>query len=313
LRAAYLEAPNWQKFWLSADTAAEKEWPKDTLHASDVGGCPRAAMYRLLGTPEKPRSASSKANRTVMFWAGYHFHYLTYSALNWAGLLLSHERSLEMPEGWSGALDAEILTAPGSDPLVFDEKTVLPNALNYSYDMPKLPNCLQLATYGSVVGNMSGLIEYTDRAGSNTPKECEIDLSRYVYEVGVQMAHLEMCRYNLPGLPPTLDQEYVGRYTRIGPDMVLKTVGLATPWSCGYCDYHLTKKEQRQNPASGRMKKYGWTSEDSTCKPVNVPEIEVAVFDQYGLLSSCKSDHNEGVLAFIEGHQSKVYAPEEES
>ena len=72
LRAAYLVAPDWQKFWLSADTAIEKSWPKDVLHASDVGGCPRAAMYRLLGTPEKPRSASSKANRQVMFWAGYH-------------------------------------------------------------------------------------------------------------------------------------------------------------------------------------------------------------------------------------------------
>jgi hypothetical protein len=309
LRAAYLDAPDWKEHWLAADTAIEKPWDRSLLHASDVGGCPRAAMYRLLGTPEKPRGAKSKANRIVMFWAGFHFHYLTYSALSWAGILVAHERPVELPDGWTGTLDAEI--AQGDKTFVFDEKTVLPNMLNYRYSLPKAPNCLQLAVYGDTISNYHGLIEYTDRAGSNDPEECPVDLSEYVAEKDERMSALESWRDNLPELPPTLDQTYASHYTRDGDNMVLKTISVETPWSCGYCDYHLTQEERRVNPASGRMKKYDWTQPDSTCKPLNVPPVDVAEFS--GLqIKSCRSGHETQVEALMATTPMAYYSPKEE-
>jgi len=309
LRAAYLEAPDWKQFWIDARTVTEQPWGKLLLHASDVGGCPRATMYRLLDTPEKPRGASSKANRAVMFWAGYHFHYLTYSALSWAGILACHEEPVEMDEGWSGTLDAEILV--GDERILFDEKTVMPNALNYGFSLPKEKDCLQLATYGLTRSNVNGLIEYCDRAGSNTPKECRVDLGQYSAAVGSHMSLLEDCRSALPELPPVLEQAYVPHYARDGENMVLKTVAVETPWNCGYCDYHLTQEERRMNPATGRMKSYSWTQAESTCKPRNAPPLVVAELIG-GVLKSCKSGHEAEVEKLTSTTPLSYYAPQEE-
>jgi hypothetical protein len=307
IRAAYLEAADRKQYRIPYDGS---EWVKGSLHASDVGGCPRAAMYRLLGTPDKPRSASSKANRAVMFWAGYEFHFLTYSALSWAGILNCHERTVPLPEGWTGTLDAEIAQEDAT--YIFDEKTVLPNALNYSYSLPKTENCIQLCVYGDAVGNLNGLIEYTDRAGSNTPKECPIDLGLYVGEKDRRMKMLEECRDTLPELPPVLDQAYVPHYTRDGDYMIINTIAIETPWNCGYCDFHLTREERRVNPASGRMKKYDWTQPESTCKPPNAPAVDVAELAHGGIVKSCKSGHEQGVEAILSSVPLSYYAPQEE-
>jgi hypothetical protein len=314
LRAAYLDAPDWQKFWIDARTITEQPWTKGLLHASDVGGCPRATMYRLLDTPEKPRGEKSKANRKVMFWAGYHFHYLTYSALSWAGILLYHEEPVKLPDGWTGTLDAEIVPLE-SDTFVFDEKTVMPNTLNYGYDLPKLPNCLQLTVYGDAVDNLNGLLEYTDRAGSNDPRECPVDLSEYVEAKNTIMKTLETQRDMLPELPPELEQVYVPHYTRDKSDpdwMVMKTIAVETPWNCGYCDYHLTREESRVNPASGRMKKYSWTQPESTCHPHNVPPVDVAELSPVGTLISCKSGHEVGAEIVTRTKPLRYYSPQDE-
>lgn len=271
LRAAYIEAPDRFKYRLLQEDAS---WDKSVLHASDTSGCPRAVMYRLLGTPEKPRSKKAAANRIVMLERGTDYHWLTYSALNWAGILVGHEIPAAPREGWAGSMDALIRPNHESDSVVgFDEKTVLPNMLIYHRaDTPKDKDCTQLGAYCLTQPFKWGLIEYTDRAGSNNPEECEFDASQWMEKAVERMDALEMWQGLLPELPPTLEPEFVAHYS----DHKLDSVTSERPWSCDYCDFHLTKKERRINPASGRMKEYGWTCSDSTCKPVNVPPRIVA-------------------------------------
>jgi hypothetical protein len=317
LRAAYLRSKDGEKYWLDPTPFAQSVWEPRMLHASDVGGCARQAMYRMLGTPEKPRSKSSAANREIMFWAGYRFHYLTYSALEWAGLLISYERPLTMPPGWTGQCDALFLedhSMPVKDNLVlYDCKTVLPNALKYSWDMPKKDNVLQVTCYAhhfkadlERLGHIKiGLIEYTDRAGSNTPKECPIDTLMMVPDVLRRMQYLELCAERLPALPPTLPPVLVPSYwkKRNEPFKYLKTVTLKTPWNCGYCDYHLTEKVSKD---------WSRTCSDSTCKPTNNEPKVIAEFAPNGHCTSVDKMHLEALDEFLETMPRTIPIEEEE-
>jgi hypothetical protein len=309
LRQAYLKSNDGAQFWLDPG-AFEEHTPSGLLRATDVGKCPRAVAYRLLKTPKKPRSASAAANREVMMWAAYRFHFLTYSALNWAGILVEHEYEVPLPDGWIGRSDA--LIRNGDDLWRFDEKTVLPNALqNYRYDHPKAKDCLQLATYDLPEPLGRGLIEYTDRAGSNRPEECEIDLEKWGTKVPPLMVALEAMRDSLPELPPMLDPTYQAHYSKgQGGRMWLSTIDCVTPWDCSYCDYHLTRLESRTNPNSGRPRKYGWTQSESVCKPVNLPPQQVAEWKN-GSLTNVRSGHAEALDAWIPS-QITNYIPEEE-
>ena len=311
LRAAYLKSSDGEPFWLDRGPFGQHDWKPDVLHASELGGCPRAVAYRLLKTPEKPRSASSEANRTIMFHAGNSFHNLTFSALKWAGLLDAHEIAVKLAQGWTGRADALFTPNHEVDEVcLYDLKTVLPAALKYSYDMPKEKDCLQLGCYASVLECPKGIIEYADRAGSNTPKECEIDLAKWSARAVAKMTVMEAARDNLPELPETLPQTYSASYSKgEGGRMWLSTVNLVTPWMCGYCDYHLTKKESRINPNSGRSYKYGWTQKDSTCHPVNLPPLTVATWKN-GSLVNVKGDED-AIVAWM-ADQVTNYIPEEE-
>lgn len=298
LRAAYLASKDGAKYWLDPGPFAQDDWQADVLHASEIGGCVRATMYRLLGTPEKPRSESSKANRAIMFWAGYRAHFLSYSALNWAGLLLAHEEKVALPDGWTGRLDARFLNH--SQEYVYDMKTVLPNALKYSYDMPKEKDCLQIGVYAGHTGLGKAVIEYTDRAGSNTPMVCEVDGQEWAGKAAAMMVQFEEARDSLPDLPPTLDPVYSGSYwkRRGEPFRDLKSITYAAPWNCGYCDYHLTGLD-------------GKTDSASACHPYNEPQKEVATF-KTGHLLKCESGHEQGVERWLGSHLKTVPIPEEE-
>jgi hypothetical protein len=258
-------------------------------------------MYRLRGEPEKPRSAKSKANRAVMFWAGYRFHFLTYSALNWAGVLVGHEVDVRMKEGWAGRADALIKVTPDSMPILFDEKTVLPNALkNYRYDMPKAKDCIQVTGYGQSLAVNKALIEYTDRAGSNDPQLCEVNLDEWVDETVYRTMELEAYRDHLPDLPPTLEPVYTGSFwkRRNEPWKDLKNISFGAPWACGYCDFHLHLK------GSG-------THSESSCKPFFEKPEEVASF-KHGSLVSVKKGHEDGVAAWLASHVTSYVIEEED-
>ena len=315
LRAAYLASSDGAKYWLDPTPFAPEEWEPDTLHASDIGSCPRKVAYRLSHAPQKPRSSSSEANRAIMFWAGYRLHYLTYSALEWADLLLCHEQPVDFPKDWGGRLDAIIFpdhTHP-ENKVLYDMKTVLPNALKYSYDMPKAKDCLQIGSYALFRPDniQDGVIEYCDRAGSNTPKECEVMLGHvWPLKASDLMKTLEAARDGLPDLPDTLPQTYAPHFKWDGSRMNLDSIDLVTPWDCGYCDYHLTRKEKRLNPVTKRQKEYGWTCADSLCKPVNAPPVQVATYNN-GELFSVTTGHEKPIVEWM-ATQVTSYVPTEE-
>jgi hypothetical protein len=308
LRAWYLTNPGCggEAHNLDPGPFGQDDWQPDLLHASEIGGCPRASMYRLSHEDEKPRSESSKANRAIMFWSGYRLHYLTYSALNAAGLLVSHEQAVPLPDGWTGRLDALIQTASDSLPILYDCKTVLPNALKYSYDMPKDKDCLQLGVYAYALNHTSdgvkeGIIEYVDRAGSNSPLECyPIDLTNWRGEAQVAMAALEKARDELPYLPEILPPVYVGSYwKRRGENYRdLKTISYQPDWRCSYCDYHLHLKDTG-------------THSESSCKPFFEKPEEVASFKR-GSLVSVKHGHEDAVAAWLQSHVTSYVIEEED-
>lgn len=284
LRYAYLRSTDGKRHWLDPGPFDQDDWNPDKLHASDVGACPRAVAYRLLGTPEKPRSRASAANRQVMFWAGYRLHYLTYSALNWAGLLLSHETRVPMPNGWTGAFDATFKPTLDSETMLYGMKTVLPNALKHGYDWdyPKTKDCLQEGVYGLYLPYLKRAAEeYSDRAGSNTPKICEFDLAPWSAKATEVMASLEDVRDRLPELPELLSPVLAPSYwkKRKLNAYYLKSLSYQADWRCGYCDYHLTKK----------VDGFGVTQSDSVCKPYNLRPTEVATFKD-GHMISCKKE-----------------------
>lgn len=312
LRAAYLHSHDGEKYWLDPTPFGGDEWDPETLHISELGACPRAIAYRLTGTPVKPRGKAAAANREIMFWSGYRLHYLTYSALNWAGLLVDHEIPAVLPDGWSGRADALIRPNQHADRIIgYDMKTVLPNALKYAWDMPKEKDCLQVGGYAFASLFGPAVIEYADRAGSNTPKECEVDAGAWAKRVPAIMKRLEEVRDNVPELPPMLPQAYVGHFKEADNAGTLDTVTLETEWRCGYCDYHLTKQERRFNPQTKRMKKYGWTQNESTCKPINEPPRVVCQWN--GGDPKTTSGHESGVEAWLDSHPKSYEIPEEEA
>lgn len=299
LRAAYIKAPDANEFWFYPGPN-QGEWDNSALHASDVGSCPRAVLYRLRGVDEKPRSSYSAANREVMFWSGHVFHALDRSALNWAGLLVAWEKPLTLPFGVKGSCDVLFLPNYKEEGIVLkDTKTVLPNALkDYAYTLPKENNCLQVGAYSLAeeladLPILCGVIEYTDRAGSNTPKVCEVDLGEWGEKARRALVDLhsvsELAPENVACPPPV----YKGHYKR-GDRWTLDGITYEPDWRCGYCDYHLTIKERRVNPNSGRLKEHGWTSKDSLCKPYNLPPLDVAKVEG-GRLTKVKAGHEEGV------------------
>ena len=258
-------------------------------------------MYRLSHEDEKPRSESSKANRAIMFWSGYRLHYLTYSALNAAGLLIAHEEPVSLPDGWTGRLDARILPTPDAQPILYGLKTVLPNALKYSYDMPKEKDCLQEAVYGSSpdVFETQALEEYADRAGSNTPLECVFELAEWIPQAQAKMREFEKARDELPYLPEVLPPVYVGSYwKRRGENYRdLKTVSYQPDWRCSYCSFHLHLKD------SG-------TQASSSCHPYFKPPEVVAEFKNTKLIR-CTKGHEDGVAAWLGSHVTSYQIEEE--
>lgn len=310
IRAAYLTSDDGAEYWLSSSPWDRgNDWDPSKLHISELGACPRAIIYRLSGSAEKPRSASSAANRTIMFHQGYTLHYLTYSAMNWAGILIAHEKEVEgLEEPWTGRCDALFTTdyERRDDLWLLDIKTVLPAALKYSYDMPKEKDCLQVAGYAPHIPGLTGaVVESVDRAGSNEPILSEVDLAKWIPLAEERKRTIEQAVRG--GAAPELPGVYTGHYEG-SAKKVLTGISFGPDWRCGYCPWHLTVKERRVNPNSGREREWGWTHKDSTCKPYNLPSLEVAKVEG-GRLVRVKSGHEEGVERFF-ARARKHYAVE---
>ena len=294
LVAAYLESNDGGDYELSSSPFCRNEWEPDMLHASEIGGCPRAVAYRLSHAPEKPRGKASAANRTVMFNTAYFFHYGRYSALSWAGLLESHETTVPLPDGWTGRYDAIFKPDYREErTILYDLKSVLPAALKYSYSFPKPKDCWQLAVYAEALGMSEAMCEYADRAGGVSPVECVIDPREYYGDVQQRMRMMEAARDGLPELPPTLSPVLDGHYTkrRGQPFRELTSIDIKTDYRCNYCDYLLSEKVGTTDVLCA----------DSLCKPYYDPPQTIATF-KGGKPVSIEHGHEDAVESWLTGH-----------
>jgi hypothetical protein len=216
------------------------EWDDSTLHISELGKCLRQQMYRLLGTEKNPVSQRKQDNKELLFWQAHMIHALTCGALDWSGILISYEHSLPgLPEGWSGHFDAVFLDREAGMNLLWDGKTVMPTAFDYSYDWPKPEVVAQIRGYLRFTHYLAdaGLVEYIDRGGSNTPQLFPVTADDvWVKE---RMAATDYWYSGLPELPPPLTREYTITYRKVRnePRREIANVWLAPSWQCDYCDY----------------------------------------------------------------------------
>lgn len=253
LRYAYMQSG--EDMNLDPGHTGANDWESHKLHASEIGYCPRATAYRLLGAPKKVQANLTKANEALMFWQGYRIHYLTYEAMMWGGILVAYEVPVLDTEVWAGRADAIFLPdfQNEDEEWLYDAKTTRPNAFKFARSFPKEEACLQLGAYGTKRPNIHhGIIEYIDRGGSNIPVECEIDVDKWARFAAQRMVEREFVRDTIAGkdlktatLPPVLEQEIVPEYrkARNMPYKDLKGACLKRNWQCSYCDYHATDPE----------------------------------------------------------------------
>jgi hypothetical protein len=271
LRHAYLKSG--EDMGLDPKHAGQDDWESDRLHASEVSFCPRATCLRIMGAPKKTQGALTAANEALMFWVAYRLHYVTYEAMQWAGILVAHELSVLEPP-WAGRVDAII--RPNVDEegtVLYDAKTVRPNAFKFSEQFPKEDNCIQIGVYATVRPENEAIIEYIDRGGSNPPVECRFALDTWRHEAQPRMDALEVWYKGVEGhtlktatLPPILPEKFTAHWRKASgqPRKELTSVTFDCPWQCSYCDYHHT------DPTTGN------TLMGSPCIPSNHPVLEVA-------------------------------------
>jgi hypothetical protein len=297
LRAAYLKSDDGQTYWLDPGPFCQDEWKSELMHISELGGCPREVAYRLTGVPEKPRSEASKANMALMFFVGYRVHHISYSAMNWAGILVKHEYEVELPFPWTGRGDALFLPDYEKDETwAYDMKTVLPAAIKYSYEFPKPKDTLQLGGYNAAP---MGVVEYADRGGQNTPVVCEVNVADWHGKAVERMGVFDAMWDALPDLPPILPPVLTGSYWKARGEnrRDLKTISLGPDWRCSYCSRHLHLKD------SG-------TQASSSCHPYFKPPEVVAEFKNTKLIR-CTKGHEDGVAAWLGSHVTSYQIEEE--
>jgi len=228
------------------------EWDDSTLHISELGKCARQQMYRLLKTPKKPKAQATIDNDELMFLQANYIHAVTCGALDWAGILISHEKRLNgLPEGWSGHFDALYQDRNTTQYVLWDGKTVRPNAFDYVYDWPKTEVTRQIQGYLHFCLEADhGQVEYIDRGGSNTPRTYTI--KHDTMWVDLRMLALDSCRDVLPELPAMLTREYKVTFRKVNNETLHKAVNVwyQPCWQCGWCDYN---HEQACQPIMDKM------------------------------------------------------------
>lgn len=270
LRHAYLKAHDDRP--LVGKYFREGGWVPTKLHISELGKCPRQQMLRIKGTKPKPRSQSKEANDALMFWQGNMIHALTVGACEWAEILSSYEEPLpDLPELWRGHYD--LIWWSGEEKVLWDGKTVRPNAFDYWYEWPKPEVTAQIRGYlAHLPGVGHGEVEYIDRGGSNTPQVFPI--ARHNGSVFETMVQLEgwyhMLLESPDALPPILPRIYKATYRKVRNEPLHLVAGVwwQPSWQCEWCDFVYGIKDKR----SGE-----WTVDPSSpCKPDLRPKLQVA-------------------------------------
>lgn len=211
------------------------EWDESVIHISELGDCPRKIMLRLSGAEKKYVPQGVRNNMELMWWLGYRLHYLTYEALEWAGMLIGYELPVTTKEGFSGRLDCKFKYE--GETYKYDAKSVRSNAFRFD-DFPKIEHVTQIGGYCLDEFHKTDhtIIEYIDRGGSHTPVISEVDETH-----GKSLAMdatwiLEDARSRLPELPNPLGAE-LKEHRRRDANRTLFQLSMARPWKCDYCDY----------------------------------------------------------------------------
>jgi hypothetical protein len=228
---------------------------KSKLYASDFGGCKRKAALRITEAKKRPTLPETDDNLTMKFFVGNTVHDLTYLALEWAGLLITHERRVSLPEPFGGRFDCIYLDPVMGSRILWDGKTVRSNQLaDYRDELPKPNNVAQICVYAHHLPDEWDVccLEYIDQAGSNSPEMCFFtppDKARTDEEIAAFIAAYEA----LPELPDRLAPEvYITRKNprksnketdeqfearRATERRLPSAMWLRRQWLCGYCDY----------------------------------------------------------------------------
>jgi hypothetical protein len=236
LRGAYLKAhdgnpPIWQYF-------NPEPWQEDLLHLSELGTCLRQQMLRLLAMPKRPDKQQNTPEEEVMYYQGNVLHALTCGALDWGGILLCHEHSLTLPEGWTGHFDAEFHDREAEESVLWDGKSVRPRAFRFAYTFPKPELVAQLRGYLAFWDRPTyAMGEYIDRGGSNRPRLCRIE--RDDLWARQRMHQTEAARDALPELPEPLTREYEPSYYKYPGNgfRSISSIKYKPSWQCEWCPY----------------------------------------------------------------------------
>lgn len=278
LRGAYLSATDRAEYHLDPYPAQGDDWEDDHLHISELARCPRAPMLRFTGAPKRVRAPLTIANEEIMFWIGYRLHYLTYSALNWAGLLVSYEQPLFDPP-WAGRADAFFRPDYRDDKLYgLDVKSYRPRSSKYAHTYPKKQDVWQVSGYATTrPGIGTWVIEYIAQGGSTAPVECLVDPHELHTPVTSRMAMLEELREDvlangIAAAPPPLPSTFVAHYrkARGRDEKELVSITIDSPWECSYCPYCHTEQPAHERDTHPPL------LDSSPCRPDWHPPLTVA-------------------------------------
>ena len=139
---AYLEA-DWRE--------KGKDRKEDCFHCSEIGYCPRKAIFRRIGIKFVPDPGKLRRLRQGTLMHNDWEHGMVEALQG----LVDVETQLDewLPEGWSGTADC-VLTIDGGE--IIDWKTVNPNAFRYASEFPKEADCLQLGMYWGAYERKTG-------------------------------------------------------------------------------------------------------------------------------------------------------------
>jgi CRISPR/Cas system-associated exonuclease Cas4 (RecB family) len=193
-------------------------WEDRLLHISDIGSCPRAAAYRLLGTPTREIFGEELRKKKYMYYLANWLHDECFSAWGEAGILVEKECSIRglLPMWWAGRFDA-IIDYDGGERII-DVKTKA--YIGKTAQFPQTKHMFQVAAYHMFVAKEYSLkknpmLFYIQRDLQHIEaRECVVDVTDNAREyITSQMKELEAARDNLPELPKILPRKikYTGK------------------------------------------------------------------------------------------------------
>lgn len=219
------------------------DWALDSLHASDLGKCPRETSHRIHGDERRDKTMTELDNEARQFYIANVMHHAFYNAAAWDDRLIDFEIDVTpwMQDGFTGEADA--IWENFDDELeVLDVKSLHPNWRTYVKTYPKHHNKMQLMSYYDALKKRNtamdkrlvrGRMWYTGRGDKTTSLECPIEwheeepILRETYGVWLDAVRTD------PSELPTLEKVI----KKTGGETRLSKIEYAPHWCCEWCDW----------------------------------------------------------------------------